>query len=134
MKKFKTLSFIVAAASLLIGAGPLRSVCAGTYFDVASIVMVSSTTAQPSTLLAPGNQAEADVRILCTQLNQVGETILIRSSSTGFSTSLTTGTARIPCLPNTVQQLDFFIDDYRGPLYAITTSTYPIPVSIWRKK
>ena len=32
MKKFRTLSFIAAVASLLIGAGPLRSVFAATYF------------------------------------------------------------------------------------------------------
>lgn len=135
MNKIKKLPTIVlAAALLLLGAGSLRPVFAAVYFDVSSQVSISTITTSPTLLLAPTNTPYAAVRLICTQLNVVGENVLLSSSATGFSTSVTTGTARLPCLPYTVQQLDFFIDDYTGPLYAVSNSTYPMNVSVWRKK
>lgn len=135
MKKFKQLSFIVAVALLLNGAGPLRSLFAATtYFDVALQVNVSSQPAAPTLLLAAINAPYADVRIICTQYNLAGENILLSSSASGFNTSVTTGTARVPCLPPTVQQLDIFLDNYSGPLYAVANATYTIPVTVFRKR
>lgn len=135
MKKIKTLSFAFAGALLLLVAGPPRPAFAGTYFDVNRIVNVSTDPTKPSVLISTqGTVPYADVRILCTQFNVAGEYLLVDASSTSFSTSATTGTARIPCLPATVQQLDFWLNDWRSGLYGVVTTTYTIPVNVWRKR
>lgn len=136
MKKIKALSFAFGVALLLLVVGPLCPARAGTgtYMDISQQVLVSTNPASPTTLIAATQSAYADIRIICNQYSNAGENVLIQSSSAGFSTSITTGTARIPCLPSTVQQIDYMITDYRGAIYAITTSTYQIPISVWRKR
>ncbi len=137
MRKIKMLSAVIVGASLLLAAGPLRSARAwfsATYLETSAIVNVSSQTASPSTLVATTGGPTATVEIWCHQFANSGETVLLKSASTGFSVSSTTGTARILCTSTSTITEHLILEDYAGPVYAVANATYTIPVNVIRKR
>lgn len=139
-KTFKTLSFVIVGALLLTAAGPLRpafGACRGTSFGTKTLVSVSTTPASPTTILAPTQGACQEVKLLLlwsgsgTKPN--GEYLLLSDTSSGFSTSVTTGTFRIPAGNSTNEFLD--LGEYAGPLYGVIVGTTSAQaVSVVRKK
>lgn len=135
MKKIKTLSFAFGVALLFITAGPLRPAFAGLVsFSSSTVVSVSSQTASPTTILPSMQGAISHIEIWCYQLNNAGERLAVQSSTTGFSTSLTAGTAMIACTPNSVGRTPLILENYLGPIYGVVNSTYTIPVHVLRVK
>lgn len=130
MKKF----FLMIAALVLMG--PMRPAFAAqfTTIDTSVIVNVSSQTASPSTLISAVNASSAHVEVWCYQLNNAGEQVAIKSANSSFSLSTTTGTAKIQCTPNTAARAPLILDGYAGPLFAVTSATYTVPVQVLRVK
>lgn len=122
---------ILIAALMLVGS--LTKANAGSYLETSSIVNVSSRTAAPSTILSGITSFNVRVEVWCYQLNNAGEQVVLRSASTGFEMSASTGSARIQCTPNTAARAPLILD-YTGPLYGVTSSTYTIPVQVIRVK
>lgn len=128
MKKFKTLSIAIATVLLLIGAGPSRfafAECRATSLSLKSMVAVSTNIASPTTLISPTIGACQEVKLLLhwsgsgTKPNN--EYLLLSDTNSGFSSSASTGSIRIPAgnLPN-----EFFdLGEYAGPLYAVVIGT-----------
>lgn len=129
MKKFKSLSFVVALAGMLLASSLGSSAfaeCRGTSLGTKSHVAISTTLASPTTLIAPG--ALGSCQEVWIMLNWSGsgtkpngEYMLLSDSSTGISTSATNGTIHIPAgnAPN-----EFFrLGEYAGPLYAVVQGT-----------
>lgn len=141
MKKFKSLSFVVAVALLLLGAGPLRPAfadCDGSTFLTRAMVSVSTTPASPTTIFAtsgPGPMSCVQIMLHWSGSGTYpnSEFLLLSESSTGFSTSGSTGTFRLPAGQ---RPSDFFnLGGYRGPLYGVVIgTTSPMNVSVLRKK
>src|SRR5436190_11717258 len=138
MIKNKTLHAFVTAILLLLGAGSSRPAFAwfsSTYIESGrvdtSTLTVSASTTTP-TVLAKATTSGATVQLWCQQKANAGETIMVLSSTSGFSTSLATGTARIPCAPTTVAPFVFTLTDYSGPIYALNGSSYTIPINYIR--
>lgn len=141
MKKFKTLSLVVAGVLLLTVAGLLRPAfgeCRGVSLSSKVMVAISTTATLPTTILAGGALGACqEVKILLhwsgagTKPNN--EYLLLSDTASGFSTSATTGTLRIPAgnLPN-----EFFnLGEYAGPLYGVVTGTAAVlNVSVYKKK
>lgn len=141
MKKFKSLSFVVVGSLLLLAAGPLRPAfadCDGSTFVTKAMVAVSTTPASPTTLLA--TSAPGPVSCVQIMLHWSGagtypnsEFLLLSDSSSGFSTSATTGTIRIPAGQRPSDFLD--LGQWRGPLYGVVIGTTSAQnVSVLRKK
>lgn len=139
MIKNKTLHAFVTAILLLLGAGSSRPAYAwfsSTYIesgrvDTATVTVAASTTTP--TVITKDILSGASVQLWCQQKANAGETIMILSSTSGFSTA-NTGTARIPCAPNTVTPWIFTLTDYSGPIYALNGSTYTIPLNYIRQR
>jgi len=137
MKLKKTLRAFVVGSLLLIGAGSLRSANAwfsATYLDTSTIVNVSSQTASPSTLVTGTGGPTATLEVWCHQFANAGETVAIQSSTSAFSLSSSTGTARINCTATNAEAEHLKLEDYAGPLYAVANATYTIPVQVIRKR
>lgn len=139
MKKFKSLSFVMAAVLLLSGAGPLPSAfaeCSATALQTKVMVAVSTTPASPTQLLAATNTSCGEVYLMLhwsgTGTYPNSEFLLLSDSSSGFSTSATTGTVRIPAGQRPSDFLSLGL--YRGPLYAVVIgTTSAMNVSVIRK-
>ena len=141
MKKFKSLSFAVVAALLLLGAGPLQPAfadCRGASLATKSTVAVSTTIGSPTTLIAAGALGTCqEVWVMLnwsgTGTKPNGEYLLLSDTSTGISSSTTTGTFRIPA-GNSPSEF-FRLGEYAGPLFAIAQgTTSALNVSILKKK
>ena len=134
--KSRTLRAALAAAFLLIAGGPLRPATAATYLETSTMVAVSTTPSSPTQILAATNWS-ADVGIL---LNWSGsgtkpnnEYLLLSSSNSGFSTSASTGTARIVAGNSESERV--WLTNYTGPLYGVVIGTTSAQnVSVVRKK
>lgn len=106
------------------------------YLETAQMVSVSTTPSSPTTLLSAVNRGGSVYVLLHwsgsgTKPN--GEYLLLSSSSSGFSTSASTGTARIPA-GNSIDA-GLYLGTYNGPLYGVVVGTTTAQnVTVIRKK
>lgn len=136
MKRMKTLSAVALGGLLLLVAGPRRPCLAGTYLETNTQVSVSTTPSSPTQIIA-ATTWQGDVGVLLiwsgsgTKPN--GEYLLLSSSNSGFSTSASTGTARVPA--SNLESERLWLKDYTGPLYGVIVGTTSAQnVSVIRKK
>lgn len=112
----------------------------GSGLDTAARVNVS--TSAPTQLVA-GTQGPVDLYLWCYDTAppiSVIEFVMIKRSSSTFSTVESTGTWVFPCASTTTAKnlpgflQPFKLEGYAGPLWALSRSTYSINVNVMRKK
>lgn len=131
MKKFAILSAAVVGALLLLAAGPLRpAFAADSYGTLDSTVVTVSTSMQTGAtkILSATNNAEAFVVLFASGTAGATSEEFVIGSVVGLSTNPASGSFRIP-----VNQV-FTLYDYKGPLWAISTGSTPLNVSVLRKR
>ncbi len=118
----------VAGLLLLLGAGSLRPAFAGQL--VSGRVVCSTITTSP-TLVSAGSQFYRDLKLVNASTNYV----LIGDSSTSFSTSASTGTARL-VTPTATAPRELDLGDFPGPVYCVGSVADGVTnvIDFWRIK
>ena len=91
-------------------------------------IVVATETVGPTQLLSYTGGSEEVIIYANDNSSCVSNNLLIDDVSADFSTSVTTGTSRIPT------DTFFYFGEFQGNLYALSDSTCSITVDIWRKK
>lgn len=91
-------------------------------------IVVATETVGPTQLLSYTGGSEEVIIFANDNSSCVSNTLLIDDISADFSTSVTTGTSRIPT------DTFFYFGDFQGNLFALSDSTCSLTVDIWRKK
>ena len=121
------------AGFLFLGVVALPELCQAGFFDpvkvsISSRVVVSSNT-ETATQLLSYDGSGGDVILYVNDNSTCNEnSLLIDDVASDFSTSSTTGTARIP-----VDQI-FYFRSYGGSLYGLSSTTCTLTVDVIKKK
>ena len=91
-------------------------------------IVVATETIGPTRLLSYIGGGEEVIIFANDNAACASNTLLLDDISADFSTSVTTGTSRIP------MDTLFYFGDFQGDLFALSDSTCTITVDIWRKK
>lgn len=91
-------------------------------------IVVDTETVGPTQLLSYNGGSEEVIIYANDNASCVSNNLLLDDVSADFSTSVTTGTSRIPT------DTFFYFGDFQGNLFGLSDSTCTLTVDIWRKK
>lgn len=96
--------------------------------DLSSYRVSLSTTITSPTRLWTADQSRRGISV-ANQSSTTGDIALVKGSSTSFSSSLTTGTARM--YPGSALSPDGVNEPYNGEGWGVSLATYPISLDIF---